>query len=1410
MLTRRISLVLLFIFACCAVLAQQPAVTLQGAPRDVLIGEELKFCVLFNNKAGTQEGFAPFVDLEFPAKGIDGPAPCDGIEFVKAEVISTTPHMPIQAIPIQAPCNNAPAFTFPHPLAPVGAVTIGGGNQFVTLPFEFGSFEPSQPDLIVEVTARVHKFADNGQPLNVKARAGFRYGSTASGTGPAIVSPWIAPAVFTPRVIILHKELLAPDNETVSGPNFPYQFAIAADIASGQQITNLVLHDCAAPGVVFDAMSQISPAGLVVLPLTGTPNCFEVSYPTITGSGAGTIKLKPKFHIVDSPPLDPLPCDVKLDNRIDVTNAAAWTPLDPRDGPGPVQIPTSAAATWRRKSIAVRKKAATTGPKPGGTINYTIDFEVSDYLRFTNIVIEDMLSAGQQIAGTPLLSVRDQYGAIVNKPFPAGTWSIGKLPVKGTYICPGGPLGCAPGMSAPATVSLGSTRIVFNVSAAMGQFAQPAPFSFGVLTGGWSLAPGGPPAAGQIVFTVKVLDQYPFAPSGSDDGFVDKHDPMNNAVHLTADGVRRVQGKNPPLTGVKCGDDSFTCLAIPGDTLAKRVVAKNGGYLQTIPNPLSPLPFTVGDEITFRLTKVIPTGDAENITVDDWLPQPALTVAGFTTTLTPCGTPPPGVNTACYKVVPPVPALTLTPPTLAANAVANSLHFTFPDFNNTANTPVTITLEMTLAVTNTPFADGLFLTNESRECELNSYGTPFCQVAVAQFQLTEPSLRIRKAVLCTEGCQKTKVIEDEPSPNDPTIHVTPVTIDPGDAAGDPVDISVDRRTVAVDRKAIVIGPGHPIVLPPKVVCTLGACPRITGTVNSTNLPSVLPGGVPNVDAGDRFTYVVAVENAGHGPKGAHDVHITDTLAPFDGAPVAGTLCVRLGDGSNVAFTGPGLTANGFDVTLTAPVDAWSAISGRNVVLISFDVQLKPAAQLKFGACYHNEATIAHYSNMANGPDFVTAGYTPPFNASADVCVKPKILTKAIVSTTEPGTLEVSPRPLTPGEIIRYRLTVAVPEGVGTFKIVDVLPPGLRFLAVPAPTVTKSGVNNPLTSITTTPSTGGNVTFDFGTIQNLDNDANCESVILEFSALALNDALNASAPPNQLGLPKDNFFDAVLNGVAVSSPKVQALVAEPRIVLTKIADPTTIQQGGSVHFAVSFQNTGTSPAYQTILEDTPQPGLVFTNVAVISSACGTFTTTPTSGGGFTLGPATIPPNCKVDLAITAVPKVECNTESANRVRIDYDSIPAPNGSAGLTPGAMGTPTGGRHYTSTAVASVAVKCPQTCDVSLKKTSTLTQTPAGLLVTYTIEITRNGDGPCECNQNKLFDNIPPQVSGISVTVPTGWTPILVGNSLQVTMQPLPAGVSTVTITGTVASLPLEQNCAIVECNDADSSNNRGCDSP
>src|SRR5207244_12957706 len=85
------------------------------------------------------------------------------------------------------------------------------------------------------------------------------------------------------------------------------------------------------------------------------------------------------------------------------------------------------------------------------------------------------------------------------------------------------------------------------------------------------------------------------------------------------------------------------------------------------------------------------------------------------------------------------------------DTITNSLTFTFGNLNNPPNTPVTITMEITLPVTQDPFADGLFLTNEGEECERNSYGTRFCQTAIAQFELAEASLHIYKGILCPTG-----------------------------------------------------------------------------------------------------------------------------------------------------------------------------------------------------------------------------------------------------------------------------------------------------------------------------------------------------------------------------------------------------------------------------------------------------------------------------------------------------------------------------------------------------------------------------------------------------------------------------------------------------------------------------------
>ena len=64
----------------------QPVIQLPHPQVSALIGGDAKFCVLYKNVSSTT-GFGPFLSFVLDQHGADGPPNCDGVTFVKAEMI---------------------------------------------------------------------------------------------------------------------------------------------------------------------------------------------------------------------------------------------------------------------------------------------------------------------------------------------------------------------------------------------------------------------------------------------------------------------------------------------------------------------------------------------------------------------------------------------------------------------------------------------------------------------------------------------------------------------------------------------------------------------------------------------------------------------------------------------------------------------------------------------------------------------------------------------------------------------------------------------------------------------------------------------------------------------------------------------------------------------------------------------------------------------------------------------------------------------------------------------------------------------------------------------------------------------------------------------------------------------------
>jgi hypothetical protein len=535
-------------------------------PPEVLIGETFTFKVRFKNTGAI--GYGPFIDLAIDSRGVDNnttdpttgsPGPCDGIDFVNAQMVDvnsgslalTSTKSPGGTSP--ASCTSFPAaVNHPYGNGPglPGPVTLpAAGWQLVTIELPFGSFDPSQPEIVVEVAAKVHDFADVNQPLAICTRGGFRFGTSATGGTPiteqgndVINNNWECQEV-TPTVFTLKKEYLGPEDETATGPNFKHKYKITVDIADGQTVGKpLTVTDCLPNNMAYEGGLVVTkpstwPSYSATQPPIGTVNnptasCLVVSWPNVFVTGVpgpdATVQFEFTIRDVDANGNEVLPnCSAPALSINPLTVTGKWSPKDPRDTGGTVTGSTSNAHQLNDKCLAIQKSVnvyqdtGAPGPTPGDILKYTLSFQISDYKTIGQIKITDRLSDGQLFLNSPppMLTIGDQFGSYTINPLPSTYYSATGDPHSQVKKCP----------------VKGTTNLVFDVSAALTAAATPSGpprHLAGILTGGLAAAPPSTtPAVGTLVFYAQIRDDFSNAQSPGDK-FVDKHDPLCNEVEI--------------------------------------------------------------------------------------------------------------------------------------------------------------------------------------------------------------------------------------------------------------------------------------------------------------------------------------------------------------------------------------------------------------------------------------------------------------------------------------------------------------------------------------------------------------------------------------------------------------------------------------------------------------------------------------------------------------------------------------------------------------------------------------------------------------------------------------------------------------------------------------------------------------
>jgi hypothetical protein len=635
-----------------------------AAPAAPLIGEGITIDVTFSNTSPTQPGYGPYADLRLP-RGADGD---DGISFSGAAYLGS----PVTATQLTA--DGAGCVTHPYAVGATGSAAqvcgLDPGQAFVVLRLPFGSFTPGQPPATIRVTAQVSPLADAGTPLAITASGGFQFGGDPlanPSTDPTVVGSIVTTTV-RPTPIRLAKTYGGPENETATGPSFERDYTLAATLAPGQVVTNLVISDALPGSIQFVSLDPTAPASAAVsTPSTTIPGgTLARRFPSVTGTGSADATVTFRFHV---PRLSAFgtavlpPATGASATSLDTATASGtWTPLDPRDEPtlvtaGPANHTLTDRSVAIQKSVALVTDTGPAGVSPGDVLQWTLRAQVSDFFALADVIAYDRLLDGTRVDASfaPTLAVAGNGFTSAAAPFAPANVGVGALDAGG------------------------ATPVEFRVSGELARRGLDAR-----LVGGCVDPVAGSPApscaaydddgtTATMVFRSVVQETYV---TGAQ---VVEGDALRNEASATGD-VLATDSLAP--TGVSIGDGSAAVatqgtsasVEIPWGTLGKSIYAINGSTSYATPVRIAP-----GDAVTYRLTQDFPTSRTVGFRITDWLPLPIFAAASVTTFDPTAGALAPPSGTARYGPSDTFHALAGAPaPSLTSSAGANSVDFLRP------------------------------------------------------------------------------------------------------------------------------------------------------------------------------------------------------------------------------------------------------------------------------------------------------------------------------------------------------------------------------------------------------------------------------------------------------------------------------------------------------------------------------------------------------------------------------------------------------------------------------------------------------------------------------------------------------------------------------------------------------------
>lgn len=1119
------------------------------------------------------------------------------------------------------------------------------GYTYYIFELPFGSFTPSQPSATLNITATLPGSVAHEVPLAemISSQCSFAFGDDDPLNNPTVDAPVVSgfiDASVEPFAINLAKSVSntnGDEDEVSTGENFPFTYQIDINVSNGEQFTNLELTDnvpvetqvtsivsaqddgngCSINLFYFGNGSSIPDETTTCSSLPYAPSFpgpggrVEVVYNQIDGdtsSSDANLQIEVFIPEIDANGLnviDPLTGSIKpfLNTADIVGDHTGFTSItDTLNSP----INANAESITLQKSVSISSDIAPLGEyNPGDTVEYTLDFQVSDFFDLDDAVIVDIMNDGLDYVSSSASLTFSENGTTTTHAFNEATISESNIIPGPPYDFAGNTdcLGCTLAITEDISDDDdlidppldGQTLFMFDISEAL------------VLEGQNSILEGGDgvlPTTGSLTFEALILESYVDTDSVTNDTSIDALDEFQNQATISAQVVS---------TSNYITDSSSAAFTIVEPEFSKSIVAINdgSGATTTLPNPLEVAP---GFDVTYSLTTTIPSGDLEDLSIVDYLPIPFFDVDDFSalgcgfqssTLATPFDLDnPASIPPACQigygdnTVLPGGFPLNTgsTPefsPTLSIDSGDNSFTIDFND-NNTFDTATSseavIEILFTVKAQDEPFGAGLSLANVSQFTGSNSV-SPIAsnQLELATIITAFPEIEVRKGALsATEDGIATK------------------------GALDPVQSSPSEITANLP----------------------GSSPSLsfTGPTSSSSM-SLNPNDsdISELDAGDIVTFIASLENTGNGR--AFDLVYSDSFPDSFATPLSGlNVQAFLGNGTQLTDGVDFTITTGLDPDFTVTFDSSIVLEqlntdtelggvdqGENIVFITYDLELQQSVESLQEI--ENLGSLESFSASSGGNNYVI-GQEDIYQDTSITTIDSFSINKDTESTNQSHT---SGPDVAIGEIITNSVALNFAEGtIPNLILTDGIPNGLGYVIdnsirvvdettdTDTCTAFTNDFNGTIPTFTIDPtgsglgSSGGDIeiTFDNDLVINNDNDPTNNLFCLVYDTVVLDNGNtnNGNNKTNTISLEFGNFgqqsSDLSRTGINTDpsigerDDRARVTIAEPNLEIEKslyldgtTIVPTSIDAGDTLNYVIEVShNSSDADAFDIEITD----------------------------------------------------------------------------------------------------------------------------------------------------------------------------------------------------------------------------------